>query len=292
MADLGTGLRLSGTGIVANFFLAVVKIVTGLVGNSQALVADGVESTADIIGSVIVWGGLRISALPPDDKHPYGHGKAEPVAGVLVALALLVAAGFIAFHSIHEIQRPHHLPEWYTLVVLGLVIVLKEWLFRKVNAVGEDLGSSALRGEAWHHRSDAITSAAVFIGILVAWAGGPGYESADDWSALLACSVIVWNGFRLLSGAMDELMDASPGEAVVALVRQRASGVVGVSGIGRIRMRKSGMGLMVDIHVKVPGSMSVHEGHSVAHGVEDVLSTSELRICYVSVHIEPASQAP
>jgi cation diffusion facilitator family transporter len=289
MADLGTGLRLSGTGIAANLILAVTKILTGIYGHSNALVADGVESTADIFGSMIVWGGLRISALPPDEKHPFGHGKAEPVAGVLVALALLVAAGFIAVHSVREILRPHHLPEWYTLVVLGVVIVIKEWLFRAVNAASEDLGSTALRGEAWHHRSDAITSAAVFVGILVARACGPGYESADDWAALLACGVIVWNGFRLLSSATDEIMDASPGGAVVGNVRDRAAAVPGVAGVGRVRVRKSGMGLLVDIHVKVPGSMSVQHGHAVAHAVEDALSGKDLRVCYVSVHIEPAA---
>lgn len=288
MSDLHTGLRLTGTGIVANALLAAVKIVTGLVGHSHALVADGVESTADIVGSLIVWGGLRISVRPPDEKHPYGHGKAEPVAGVLVSLALLTAAGFIAFHSIREIRHPHHLPAWYTLVVLAVVVAVKEWLFRAVHAAGSDLDSTALRGEAWHHRSDAITSAAVFVGILVAMVGGPGYESADDWSALLACGFIVWNGFKLLAGAMDELMDASPGEKVVGHVRELAAAVPRVSGIGRVRVRKSGMGLLVDIHVKVPGSMSVHEGHEVAHAVEDALGGSRLRVGYVSVHIEPA----
>jgi cation diffusion facilitator family transporter len=288
MSDLHTGLRLTGTGIVANALLAAVKIVTGVVGNSHALVADGVESTADIVGSLIVWGGLRISVRPPDEKHPFGHGKAEPVAGVLVSLALLTAAGFIAFHSIHEIRHPHHPPAWYTLVVLGVVVAVKEWLFRAVHAVGSDLDSTALQGEAWHHRSDAITSAAVFMGILVAMVGGVGYESADDWAALLACGFIVWNGFKLLAGALDELMDASPGEAVEAHLRELAAAVPRVSGIGRVRVRKSGMGLLVDIHVKVPGAMTVHEGHDVAHAVEDAMSGSRLRVGYVSVHIEPA----
>jgi cation diffusion facilitator family transporter len=292
MANIESGVRLSKLALLINATLALLKIAGGILGQSYVLVADGIESTADIFSSIVVWGGLRLAVRPADEKHPYGHGKAEPIASVLVAFLLLGVAFWIAIQSLQEIQQPHAAPSWFTLPLLLLVIVVKEVLFRWVSRTAHSLESSALMGDAWHHRSDALTSAAAFIGIAIALVGGRGYESADDWAALAACSVIVWNGFRLLRGALDEIMDASVSPEVVDAVRRIAADVEGVADIDKCRVRKVGLHLALDIHVRVDGGLSVRCGHEIAHRVKDRLMASPHRINDVIVHIEPAPDGP
>jgi cation diffusion facilitator family transporter len=204
--SVAAGLRISGLALGANLLLALGKIATGVFGNSYALIADGIESTADVFSSFIVWAGLRISVRPADARHPFGYGKAESIAAVIVSLMLLGAAALIATQSIREIRTPHHTPAWFTLVVLVCVVVIKESMYRFAFRVGQDLKSSALKSDAWHHRSDALTSVAAFLGIAIALIGGRGFESADDWAALAACTVIVFNGLRLSRGALGEVM--------------------------------------------------------------------------------------
>lgn len=270
-----------------NILLATAKVAAGILGNSYALIADGIESTTDIVSSIVVWSGLRISAIPADDDHPFGHSKAEPIAGALVSLALIAAAVALAWASLREIRTPHHAPAPFTLLVLAVVIAIKESLFRRVSRVGEKLQSTALRSDAWHHRSDAITSLAAFVGISVALWGGPGYESADDWAALLACGVIAWNGARLLPPAINEIMDASIPPDLLTRIRSVAEAVEGIHGVGRCHVRKSGMDLFVDIHIKVPGSLSVRDGHALAHRVQETLCSAFAAIRWISIHVEP-----
>ena len=291
MRSVQRGLLAAGVGMAANLVLAIIKIVTGIVGNSYALIADGIESAADIISSLVVWTGLKISTLPADSNHPYGHGKAESIAGLVVALALLAAALFIAVQSLREIVTPHHAPAWFTLLVLALVIAAKETLFRFVVQVGDELASSAVKGDAWHHRSDAITSAAAFVGITIALIGGEGYESADDWAALLACVVIASNGARVFRTVLSELMDAAVGETTQGQIRQIAATVPGVVRIEKCRVRKSGLGLLVEIHVEVDGDLSVRRGHAIAHVVSDRLKASAHSVQHVLAHVEPAAEA-
>lgn len=291
MRSVKLGLMATGIGMAVNLLLAILKIATGLLGNSYALVADGIESTADIVSSLVVWTGPKISSFPADDDHPYGHGKAESLAGIAVALALLGAAVLIAVQSVREIVTPHHAPAWFTLLVLGLVIGTKETLYRFVFNVGNQLTSTAVKGDAWHHRSDAITSAAAFVGITVALLGGKGYESADDWAALVACSVILFNGYRILRAALDEAMDAALPPTQQSAIRQIASSVEGVVRIEKCRTRKSGLGLMVEIHVEVDGDLSVRRGHEIAHNVTEALMRSSLSIQHVVAHVEPALAA-
>jgi cation diffusion facilitator family transporter len=288
------GVRAACTGVVINASLATIKIITGIFGHSQALIADGIESLTDIASSLVVLGGLHLSSRPADHRHPYGHGKAEPLAGIVVSLLLLGAAGWIAWQSLHEIRNPHEPPAWFTLPVLALVILIKTLLARRVLSVGHHLGSTALEGDAWHHRSDALTSGAAFVGITVALLAGPQFAAADDWAALLACSIIVFNGVRLLQRCTDELMDASPSDTFVSQVRELAAHVDGVRAIEKCRIRKSGLEWTMDIHVVVHGDLSVRQGHIIAHEVKDRLLTAHLRIVDVTVHIEPhdATHAP
>jgi cation diffusion facilitator family transporter len=288
MSPIRAGLRASGTAIVTNLVLAVVKIATGLVGNSYALVADGIESTADVFSSLVVWGGLRISTRPPDRNHPYGHGKAESLAGTAVAFFLLGAAVLIAVQSVQEILTPHHAPEPYTLAVLAGVVMIKEFLYRLAFRAGQSLDSVSLRGDAWHHRSDALTSLAAFIGISIALVGGEGYETADDWAALAACAVIFYNGSRLLRPAVNEVMDAAAPPGVEEEIRRISSAVEGVIDVEKCRIRKSGLGFLMDLHVVVDGEISVRRGHEIGHDVKDRLMASSLRVTDVTVHVEPA----
>lgn len=289
MISIESGLMIAGSAIAINLVLALIKISTGVIGNSYALVADGIESTTDIFSSLIVFGGLRISTRPPDENHPYGHGKAESLAAMVVAIFLIAAAFLIAVQSIKEIRAPQSSPAWYTLVVLGIIIVIKELLYRRMRKVGDSLDSSSLRSDAWHHRSDAITSLAAFMGISIALIGGEGYESADDWAALLACSIIFVNGVRLLRPALNEVMDAAPSDAIEERVVETASSVDGVVAIEKCRIRKSGLGYLMDIHVEVKSDLTIREGHDIGHAVKDRLLASELPVSDVIVHIEPAS---
>lgn len=282
------GSRAALVGVAVNALLATLKIVAGVLGHSYALIADGVESATDILSSLVVWGGMRIAAAPPDADHPYGHGRAESLAALVVALLLFAAAIGIAVESIREIRTPHLAPAPFTLAVLLGVIVVKEVLFRWVLGRAASIDSTAVRGDALHHRADALTSAAAFVGISVALLAGPGYESADDWAALLACGVIAWNGARLLRTAVGELMDEGPPLALEADVRRAAGAVAGVVALEKVRIRKSGIASLVDIHVEVDGDISVRRGHEIAHAVKDALLAANLGIVDVLVHVEPA----
>ena len=287
-SNLQTGARIALFGMIVNLIFAAAKILGGIVGNAYVLIADGIESALDIAGSLVIWGGLRFAARPPDETHPYGHGKAEPVAAVIVALGVLAAAVGLAIESVREILTPHHGPAPFTLAILIVVIVVKEILFRYVNRIGRHVESTAVQTDAWHHRSDALTSTAAFIGISVALIGGEAWQSADDWAALFACAVIGANGIRLLRPAFFEIMDTAPRGEIVDLVANAAVSVPGVIAIDKNIVRKMGLSFYVDLHVKVDGNISVREGHHIAHEVKRAIQESDPRIADVLVHIEPA----
>lgn len=279
--------RATALGVIANTVLAAVKGLAGVLGNSHALLADAMESFLDVISSVVVLGSLRIAAAPPDENHPYGHGKAEPLAAFVVALAMVAAALGLAIRSVSEIRTESAVPASYTLVVLVLVILVKEGLYRSVSRVGKKVGSRAVINDAWHHRSDAITSVAALIGISIAIAGGPAYSSADDWAALFACGIIAYNGIQLMRPALDEVMDARVDPDIEKNVRAVASAVEGVAGLDSCTVRKMGFEYFVDLHVEVDGNMTVRDGHEVAHQVKDTILGRYPRIRDVLIHIEP-----
>jgi cation diffusion facilitator family transporter len=287
-SSLQTGARVALLGLVINVAFATVKIAAGVIGHAYVLIADGIESALDIGGSIVIWGGLTVAARPPDRTHPYGHGKAEPIAAIVVALGVLVAAIGLAIESVREILTPHHGPAPFTLAVLVVVIVVKEILFRYVNRVGKEFESTAVQTDAWHHRSDALTSTAAFIGISVALIGGERWRSADDWAALFACAVIAANGVRLLLPAFREIMDTAPGGKIVRSIQRVASSVPGVVEVEKCRARKMGLDFYVDLHARVDGNISVHEGHEIAHRVKAAIRQSNPRVADVLVHIEPA----
>ena len=281
------GIRSTVLGIFISLGLAIIKGVTGILGNSYALIADAIESTADVFTSGILLIGLKTSLKPPDKEHPYGHGKAESLAALVIALGLLGAAGIIIAESIRNITTPHKNPAAYTLIVLVIVIIIKEVLSRYVTKVGEEINSHGVKADAFHHRSDAITSAAAFIGISIALIGGNGYQNADDYAALIASTIILINAYLSARPAIDDLMDASPDEKMVDNIKQLASSVDGVIEIEKTYIRKSGSTFLVDIHVVVMGTLSVADGHKIAHDVKDAIIDTEPRVKDVLVHVEP-----
>jgi cation diffusion facilitator family transporter len=287
-ANLQTGARVALFGLIINVALASAKIIAGVLGNAYVLIADGIESAFDIAGSLIIWGGLKVAARPPDATHPYGHGKAEPIAAVAVAIGVLAAALALAIQSIRELFLPHHAPAPFTLVVLVAAIVVKELLYRYVVRFGRNVESTAVQTDAWHHRTDAMTSIAAFIGISISLIGGEAWQSADGWAALFACGLIGTNGYRLLRPAFHEIMDTAPRGEIVDLVRNAAASVPGVLEIDKCLVRKMGLDFYVDLHVGVNGEVSVREGHHISHEVKRAIQSTDPRIVDVLVHIEPA----
>jgi cation diffusion facilitator family transporter len=287
-SNLQTGARVALLGLAINVLLASAKILAGLFGNAYVLIADGIESALDIAGSIVIWGGLKLAARPPDATHPYGHGKAEPIAAVIVALGVLAAALGLAIQSVRELFLPHHAPAPFTLGVLIVAVVVKEVLYRYVIRFGHGVESTAVQTDAWHHRTDAMTSIAAFIGISISLIGGEAWQSADDWAALFACALIGANGYRLLSPALHEIMDTAPRGQIVDLVRNAAMSVPGVIEIDKCLVRKMGLDFYVDLHVGVSGNITVREGHHIAHEVKRAIQATDPRIADVLVHIDPA----
>jgi cation diffusion facilitator family transporter len=288
MSRLKRGLRATLLGMVINTILAAGKMAAGIFGHSHALVADAVESLADIFSSIVVWRGLVVAAEPADEDHPYGHGKAEPIAAAAVSTMLLLAALGIAITSIQAITSgKSHGPRPFTLLVLLCVVVIKESLFRFVASEANTVESTAVRSDAWHHRSDAITSLAAAVGISISLIGGKGYESADDAAAIVAAAIIAFNGWAQLRPALNELMDASPNREVIEKIREIASDISGVQRVEKCMVRKMGHRYFVDMHVEVDPQMSVQEGHRIAHEVKDRVREKFRAVRDVLIHIEP-----
>lgn len=281
------GIKAVQHGIGLNLLLAIVKVVAGVLGNSYALIADAIESGSDVLSSILVWIGLRTAARPPDENHPYGHGKAEPVAAIVVSLMLISASVLIAVESINHIRTPHETPAAWTLLIIGAIVIGKELIFRYVMRTAEDINSTAIKGEAQHHRADAITSVAAFVGITIALIGGKGYESADDWAALLAALFIAYNAWNIFRPAFSELMDEAVDGKIVAEIRVIANNVEGVEAIDKCFVRKMGFEYFVDIHVVVNGEISVREGHDIAHRVKNSILQSKPEVYDVLTHVEP-----
>jgi cation diffusion facilitator family transporter len=277
------------TGILVNAALAIVKFLAGILGHSYALVADGIESSSDIFSSAIVWSGLRVSAREADEHFPYGYGKAEPLAAAIVGLMLVGAAVGIAIQAVREILTPHHAPAAFTLVVLFATIAVKHWLARRTKRIAREVGSLAVEADSAHHLSDAITSGAAAIGIGAALIGGPGWEPADDWAALVASAVICWTGLSNLKGATEDLLDRAPQAEVVAAIQQAASQVPGVREIEKLRVRKAGMNYWVDIHVQTDGNTPLAVAHGLGGRVKSEIRNTEPRVAGVTVHMEPWS---
>lgn len=287
MTNEQTALKATYFSIIGNVCLSIVKGLAGFFGNSYALIADAIESTTDIFSSLLVLFGIKYSSRPADENHPYGHGRAEPLITFLVVGFLITSATIIAYESISNINNPHDLPKSWTLIVLGLIIIWKEYSFRLVMKKSKESNSSSLRADAWHHRSDAITSVAAFIGISIALLFGKGYESADDWAALFASGFIIYNSYLIFRPALSEIMDEHLYDDLVDEIRKVSLQVDGIIDTEKCFIRKAGMKYHVDLHAIVDADISVREGHELAHNLKDTLRMQISELGHVLIHIEP-----
>jgi len=280
--------RLGWLSLGVNIGLMAVKISAGVLGNCYALIADGVESATDILTTSVTWLGYKFSLRPADAEHPYGHGKIEALSGAFSGISLLAAATLIVWQSIHEIMTVHKAPAWYTLPILIVVVIIKETVSRKVLKAAQSVDSVAIKGDAWHHRSDAITSGAAAIGIAMALFGGDRFSVADDWAALFACIIIYLNGVLILKSAVHEILDGVVSGDVERAIADVARSVDPIVDVEKCRVRKSGTDYFVEIHLQVPEDMPVREGHALGHRVKDAVMAARSAVRDVVVHIEPA----
>nr|WP_315152907.1 cation diffusion facilitator family transporter [uncultured Flavobacterium sp.] len=287
MTNEQTAIKATYFSIIGNTSMAIVKGLAGFFGNSYALIADAIESTTDIFASFLVLFGIKYSNKPADDNHPYGHGRAEPLITFLVVGFLITSATIIAYESIQNIGTPHELPKSWTLYVLGAIIIWKEYSFQLVMKRSKETNSSSLKADAWHHRSDAITSVAAFLGISIALYFGKGYESADDWAALFASSFILFNSYKIFRPALSEIMDEHLYDELVEEIRVVSLTVPGVLDTEKCFIRKAGMQYHVDLHARVDGTITVREGHDIAHDLKDTLRAKIPSLGHVLIHVEP-----
>lgn len=287
MSNEDKAIKATYFSIIGNTSLALIKGLAGFFGNSYALIADAIESTTDIFASILVLFGIKYSNRPADDNHPYGHGRAEPLITFLVVGFLITSATIIGYESIINIQTPHELPKSWTLYILGAIILWKEYSFRLVMRRSKETNSSSLKADAWHHRSDALTSVAAFIGISIALFFGKGYESADDWAALFASVFILYNSYLIFRPALGEIMDEHLYDDLVEEIREVSHQVEGIIDTEKCFIRKAGMKYHVDLHARVKGSITVKEGHDLSHLLKDTLREKIPELGHVLIHIEP-----
>lgn len=285
--NVEVAVRTTYFSIIGNTSLAIIKGIAGFFGNSYAIIADAIESTTDIFSSFLVLFGLKYANRPADKNHPYGHGRAEPLITFLVVGFLITSATIIAYESIKNIGTPHELPKFWTLFILGPIIIWKEISFRLVIRKSKETNSSSLKADAWHHRSDAITSVAAFIGISIALILGKGYEAADDWAALFASGFIFYNSYQIFRPALGEIMDEHLYDDLVEDIRKVSLTVKGIKGTEKCFIRKAGMVYHVDLHAKVDASISVKDGHDIAHTLKNTLLEEIPQLGHVLIHIEP-----
>ena len=288
MSNEQTAIKATYFSIAGNICLAIIKGLAGFFGNSYALVADAIESTTDIFASFLVLFGIKYSNRPADKNHPYGHGRAEPLITFLVVGFLITSATIIAYESVANIRTPHDLPHSWTLYVLAAIIIWKEYSFRLVMKRSIETNSSSLKADAWHHRSDAITSVAAFVGISIALIMGKGYESADDWAALFASGFILFNAYLIFRPALGEIMDEHLYDDLIDNIREVSLQVEGIIDTEKCFIRKAGMQYHVDLHAIVNGNITVKEGHDLAHQLKDTLKEKLPELGHVLIHVEPS----
>ena len=283
-----TAVRATQISIVGNTALAIIKWLAGYFGNSYALIADAIESTADIFSSIFVLLGIKYANKPADKNHPYGHGRIEPLVTFVVVGFLIVSATVIAYESVDNIRTPHEAPKAFTLYILGAIIIWKEISYHLVMRKAKLTKSTALQADAWHHRSDAITSVAAFIGISIALIMGDGYESADDWAALLAAFIILYNSYRILKPALGEIMDKDMYGDMEQDVCKFARTIDGVLNTDKCHVRKTGMTYYIDLHIIVDKNITVKQGHDIAHNLKDKIKEDMPEIADILIHVEPS----
>ncbi|MBX9577593.1 MAG: cation diffusion facilitator family transporter [Alphaproteobacteria bacterium] len=287
------GQKLVLAGAIFNLVLGTVKTAAGLLGHSIVLTADGIESMLDVMTSLGTWFALGYASKPPDLDHPYGHGKAESLAAIISSLILWLLGLTIAFFSIHRLVNashglPPYQPKVYTLVILIVVILFKETFFQLIHRLSQKIGSTVMLADAWHHRSDMMVSLTAFIGISISLFAGSSYKNADSWAALVACGIIFYNATHIFRFSLAEIMDTRVSDQMEKTIIRLACEIQGVKSAEKCRVRKSGLVLIADLHIRVDGTMSVSEGHTISHQVKNHLLNAALSLEDITLHLEPA----
>lgn len=280
-------MRAALLGLVINLLLGVIKFVGGTLGHSFALISDAINSLGDSLTSIVVVFALWYAQRPPDEEHPYGHTRAEAAAASNVALLIVISALYVGFHALTRLREAHQIPPIWTLWIAGSNVVIKEALYRYKSRVGQRTGSSALIANAWDHRSDALCSLAVLIGLAVVRWAGPALIWADEAAALVVVVAILWSGLKLLRQSTSDLLDPQADDEFVRRIRDSATHVPGVQAVEKLWVRKTGLEYLADIHIQVDGAMTVEDGHRIGHLVKDQLIRQFAALRDVHVHLEP-----
>ncbi len=280
-------------GLIINTLLAFLKLFSGILGRSSAMIADGIHSFSDSISDVFLFWGFRLADKPPDRTHKYGHGKIETLLTVIISTIILLAGIIIIvkngtqiylflFHDISLTQ-----PGLVALIAAVVSLFVKEFLYRLSNRIGKEYQSKALIANAWHHRTDALTSLAVFLGIGGAIALGDKWYVLDPLAAVLVSIFIITIGIRLIKESIMELMETSLGESTEAEIVMIIKSVEGVLNSHKLKTRRVGNYVVIDVHIEVNSFLNVIQAHDIATDVEKQLKEKFGSDTLVSVHIEP-----
>ncbi|MGO9596596.1 MAG: cation diffusion facilitator family transporter [Isosphaeraceae bacterium] len=288
----GEVVRATWLGLGANLVLGIAKLTGGVVGRSYALISDAVNSLGDVFTSVAVLLAFRVAQKPADDEHPYGHTRAEAIAGSNIAVLVIVSALLVGYGAIRGlVDHPREIPPVWTLAIAGANVIIKEALYQYNFRLGRRAGSIAIIANAWDHRADALSALAVLAGLLVVRLGGDRFLAIDALAGLFVVAVILTSAVRLLWSSAQELMDAQADPAFVEQIRAVAAAVEGVKRIDKLWVRKSGLEYLVDIHTQVDAGKTVDEGHRISHLVKDELLDRFTNLRDVLVHLEPYPHA-
>jgi len=278
--------RITLWGVAVNLFLAVIKVTGGIYGQSQALLADGIHSLSDLASDAMVLLAVKHAGEDADEDHPYGHARYETLATVALGLLLMVVAGGIAYKAILRLEQPEEIaiPALFTLVIAAISIFSNEWLYHATRKVAKKIRSPLLQANAWHHRSDAVSSIVVLIGIGATYIG---YPLLDAIAAILVALMIAKIGLDLSRQSVQELVDTALEPEMVEQIKQTILSIDDVRELHLLRTRRMGHHALVDVHIQVSPKLSVSEGHHITESVEQALSNKFEEINDVTVHIDP-----
>lgn len=279
--------RVTKVGLGLNIILSLAKIVIGWLFASQALIADGIHSVSDMATDLMVIIGAGYWTQPPDKKHPYGHGRLESLVSIVIGIVLTFAAFGIIWEAVKGFDDPNtKLPGWPALVVALFSIVSKEWLYRWTIGIGRRLHSSALVSNAWHHRSDALSSVPVAAAVI----GGfifPDLKYLDHLAAVIVSAMLLKASWNIAAPCFMELCETGAGKEYENIIRLAASEISEIAEVHAIRTRKVGSSVLADMHIHVPPEMSVREGHEISGRLRRLILEKDTRIVDVLIHIEP-----
>ncbi len=280
-------MKITLWGLVLNVLISIIKFVLGFMGNSQAVVADAAHSFSDTSTDLVILLGVKFWTAPPDDNHPYGHQKIESFVTIIIGIILLTAACGIGYHAIATINVGHaDKLKLFTIVGPIFSIIFKELLFRKTYQVGVKTNSSAVKANAWHHRTDALSSIPVLIAV-VASLINPKLIILDHIGAIIVAAFIIKLAVEIIFKNINELVDTGITEEEYLHISKVISEIKSVKGFHKVRSRKLGSSIYLDLHLEVDGDLSVSEGHDITEDVQQALIGSNPKIIDVMVHLEP-----